>query len=645
MAHSEPTKASSADDVIPNYTRDADIFDTKTDIDKNGADWVQHAKITIVNKFNYTIWPVVQVGIQWPGDAHATIYRIYVHYDPDMKNLTDGIKPGEKADVFLPTLFWVSGGRIEVFTKKPDYYNHSANSTAKMYSVQSGTNTGNLLYSNTDGVVKNDLEHAQLLEYTIEPKGKYTGADGVNLPNALPEAPPTVDYDVSYVDHVFLPVAMEVNTGAVGWTGSNEALPQFEHTVQQFVSGCNFYKFFKDQKTKIGWPYYYNTNEIPSSDCSDKINPNITPDNMFKIPGGYNVLAETNLLRSNEVDGGVSKVQNAIINRFQYWINYQLPANITYSNANNDQKFAMTLQNIYQAFKYVAIKNKAKYNNLTLIKNIIGYVPKTTNANGSKIDPNENPMNAVKLLAAGVFPYPSAVPLFAKTCTLKDPKLHCDDNLYNYVRDAVKSVLRGVPYPYWSAENTPNWYPGYEDPKNLDPYAYFVHKKLNLGGYGFSLDDDQANIETPGTGFKIIVGYTGKNGSEIEQFKNPLHYDHDHTDGIGAGYGWDTLESKAIPKGSCYLAHHDQDGSYCPMILTEGETTNITLTSQHKGKNISLSFNIKAISPQGGITPRIQVVEESCKAEGSSDNANLCKGVNVSLNMQYTVAVPPAYLM
>jgi hypothetical protein len=73
------------------------------------------------------------------------------------------------------------------------------------------------------------------------------------------------------------------------------------------------------------------------------------------------------------------------------------------------------------------------------------------------------------------------------------------------VTNAIKSVLRGVP-DFTSAmyANQSLWYP---DPSlevegsgqsfniyNLDPFVWFVHEKMGLSGYGFSVDDDTADV-------------------------------------------------------------------------------------------------------------------------------------------------------
>ncbi len=80
-----------------------------------------------------------------------------------------------------------------------------------------------------------------------------------------------------------------------------------------------------------------------------------------------------------------------------------------------------------------------------------------------------------------------------------------NDPLGGQVRDLIKSILRGV-FDFTQVPDT-KWYP---DPSlgtgglsynayNLDPYVWFVHQKLGLSGYGFSVDDDTADVGANGT--------------------------------------------------------------------------------------------------------------------------------------------------
>ena len=78
------------------------------------------------------------------------------------------------------------------------------------------------------------------------------------------------------------------------------------------------------------------------------------------------------------------------------------------------------------------------------------------------------------------------------------------------IRDMIKSVLRGVSdftkYPdNVDGGNHLSWYP---DPSNrggrgfnvfnLDPFVWFVHVQLGFSGYGFSVDDDTADVGAGG---------------------------------------------------------------------------------------------------------------------------------------------------
>lgn len=104
-------------------------------------------------------------------------------------------------------------------------------------------------------------------------------------------------------------------------------------------------------------------------------------------------------------------------------------------------------------------------------------------------------------------------------------KTFAGDTVTGMIRDMIKSVLRGVSdfteYPDIvndQGEHT-SWYP---DPKlarggqpfnvfNLDPFVWFVHVRLGFSGYGFSVDDDTADVSRAGgTGLQLTV--TGTKG-------------------------------------------------------------------------------------------------------------------------------------
>lgn len=90
-----------------------------------------------------------------------------------------------------------------------------------------------------------------------------------------------------------------------------------------------------------------------------------------------------------------------------------------------------------------------------------------------------------------------------------------DNRIGSEITDKIKSVLRGVPDFQKYPESTGLWYP---DPSastggcnfnvyNLDPFVWFVHQKLGLSGYGFSVDDDVADVgANNATNLAIAIG-------------------------------------------------------------------------------------------------------------------------------------------
>jgi hypothetical protein len=105
------------------------------------------------------------------------------------------------------------------------------------------------------------------------------------------------------------------------------------------------------------------------------------------------------------------------------------------------------------------------------------------------------------------------------------------------IRDMIKSVLRGVSdftkYPDVVNDHGvhTSWYP---DPAehhgnqtfnvyNLDPFVWFVHVQLGFSGYGFSVDDDTADVGAGGPSHLqlSIVGTGGLKNTEVWTIQAP----------------------------------------------------------------------------------------------------------------------------
>jgi len=160
----------------------------------------------------------------------------------------DGTRPNQLAD-------WWGGGRVEIFaapnkdhkppTALTDAIRNRANQTkvtpiqgADLPTCVKGCNdTTPQIYHDPAG-----LEHnmpLQLTEYTLG------AVDGTKNPMTL--NPFNVDYDVSYVDTAYLPVAMEpFDNDQVGYVGMVMSIDDFNTAMD---------KFLKDYKT---WPTFVN---------------------------------------------------------------------------------------------------------------------------------------------------------------------------------------------------------------------------------------------------------------------------------------------------------------------------------------------------------------------------------------------------
>jgi hypothetical protein len=146
----------------------------------------------------------------------------------------------------------------------------------------------------------------------------------------------------------------------------------------------------------------------------------------------------------------------------------------------------------------------------------------------------------------------------------------------NQLRDELKSILRGVSDFAEFQEFNPDtgahqWYP---DPSkatpgvlidkgsspqpatfgvfNLNPYVWFIHVKLGMSGYGFSVDDDTANAQDAASSIQVAFGGTAATAPgaapaqklvnpELYTFGAPFGTLHDQghidtTSGVAKGY-------------------------------------------------------------------------------------------------------------
>ncbi len=252
--------------------------------------------IQIYNNSPEIIYPVIESSEsqqdQWlqayfkssDNFVHTKVYRIYV-------NPQNGIPPkgsvainvplystlvnnpsGNEADQYID---WWNGARVYLYDNRENLLKVYAQDQAlnnnlpvspvdaspSYQNCQVGSHTCEPLniYSNTVGLPLSDPY--QLAEYTF---------GGIGDPHSISWSPEDVDYDLSYVDHVYLPVALEpYNNSTIGYTGTVMEFGTFENRVKQFVQNATWPTF-----TQI---YQYQNIHFPGSQND-------------RIPGTYNVL-------------------------------------------------------------------------------------------------------------------------------------------------------------------------------------------------------------------------------------------------------------------------------------------------------------------------------------------------------------------
>ncbi|CAN5470697.1 hypothetical protein BH10PLA2_BH10PLA2_08480 [soil metagenome] len=187
----------------------------------------------------------------------------------------------------------------------------------------------------------------------------------------------------------------------------------------------------------------------------------------------------------------------------------------------------------------------------------------------------------------------------------------------NQLRDGLKSVLRGVANFNETPEFNPEtgveqWYP---DPAlatpganiipfgggaaeaadfgvyNLNPYVWFIHIRLGMSGYGFSLDDDTANAQDASNSLQVAYGgtrYTAPNVVDAQALANPELYSYgapfgtlqdkghiDVTSGVAAGYDLNkyTVISGLSLATVAKLKAYDASNGQGALITGQGMTT------------------------------------------------------------------------
>ncbi|HEY8901085.1 MAG TPA: hypothetical protein VIM61_11800 [Chthoniobacterales bacterium] len=299
--------------------------------------------VRITNNTANTIYPVIRdpnskvlasnkaVGLYDPYDPPNMEYRGYIGYE-EGGSYYFGLKTGQSILVPIPLVFW-NGARIGIGTDGkylaikggtlPNPLTYDANAFRSIANAATSNNTISngviMWYRAGKAEAPNDDTEDQLAEWTIRDhtylvNPQITARTNSEIPDN--ELVTLMNYDVSNVDNLYLPVAMEANdvwvvpqgagtgpnpnrTGwkpgstpdVFGWTGAVNTIDFLQSKIRVFTADNNqlLGQYFGGK----GWPYY----NIP--------NPTNDPKAPLKIPSGANVFAQSPLrdVESSYKDG------------------------------------------------------------------------------------------------------------------------------------------------------------------------------------------------------------------------------------------------------------------------------------------------------------------------------------------------------
>jgi hypothetical protein len=266
-------------------------------------------EITLTNDTSQTVYPILTdensqpapggtESLYDPFDPLNQEYRGYIGYTSGGQNYL-GLRPGQQITIAVPLVFW-NAGRIQIASDGSNLIpatGAALNPFNYFATNPDGTSTARFAVpalgpAATQGVVM--WYHAEIPE---EPAldaptqlAEMTFRDPylATLPTAASIDPSQeqtlINYDVSYVDSMLVPVAMEAATvsganaaptDAVGWTGASLTLPQMQTAIQNFTS---------DNPASNGLGEYFGGNGYPSFELPDESVAGV------KIPSGGNVI-------------------------------------------------------------------------------------------------------------------------------------------------------------------------------------------------------------------------------------------------------------------------------------------------------------------------------------------------------------------
>lgn len=467
---------------------------------RDGKDMpVKPKTITIYNNSDDVIYPAIETsrnevnewlqGCWRTAQAYPTrfVYKAYV-------NEGRGLLPNTSVTLTLPLMSqldqeryitWWNGGRVILADKSErlrDPNDRNIGVVANVSCEAQGTDCALTIYEAASGVPED--AYAQLSEYTFGDSVPITGEPRWFKPE-------NVGYNISYVDHVYMPVAIGPKDNPyIGYSGSVQALPVFREKIDAFLSGAS----------GKGWPLY----------------------NLFgrKLPGAYNAFAARGGTRDRAdnvpvkpaegdppvltvlrcIDGGCTDEEKktvhfgAALQQVQNlwgscvsWEGEDISAYVT-ERITCPGELQTDMKLVKQFFE----QNHRNY--------VDGwYRDKTCTA----LDPDKNPgPRTPKFLFLDALAHIYGWVQFNNGCSAAtNPLIKTEIPGWNHAR-IQEIYIDDLQYNYRK--------PYFRDNPKLafNPYVHLIHEDLEMNAYGFSVDDAVGFMSELGTGLIFAVGGT-----------------------------------------------------------------------------------------------------------------------------------------
>ena len=495
--------------------------------DYNGKDAVLTPKtVTIRNNSDEQIYPVLATSSnevnEWmqgclrtteafPTDA---VYKLYV-------NDGQGIAPGTEVTITLPLysqlepkkyITWWNGGRVLLADRNKRLRGAEDKPMATPANVTcEGKGSACNLTTYSSPVQFPEDVFAQLSEYTfgdsIIPVGQSTRL----------LKPENVGYNISYVDHVYMPVAIGVRSNPyIGYSGSAKKPSEFRTALREFL---------KPGHPGEGWPVY-NMGEL-------------------RLPGGYNIFAQRGgyLVDDPEIPVKPTDGQNPPVLTVM-----QCMDGLCSPGEKRTKQWGQSVQNMqdlwascvnwggedlsaYSSKKYPqdCTAPQAMRDEMALVKDFFAENHKSYLAMYDKGQCTGSPKGSGKIpphvaefkFWEGIKHIYGWVP-FNEGCAAGDNKLvntKVNGRDHAYVQSLY---IEDLQYNYKQAAVQAN------PSLNFNPYVKLIHEDLGMSAYGFSVDDAVGFMSELGSGLVFTVG--GTQGLENEQAFN-------YADGFSLGIG------------------------------------------------------------------------------------------------------------